>query len=170
MSNIVLIGLSGSGKSSVGKILAKKLNMAFVDTDDMVISLVNKSIEDIFAKDGEEVFRSYEAICAIEASENDNTVISTGGGIILREENMKVLSKNGIVFFLNRSPDEIFKTVTLDNRPLVKNNKEKLQALYLERINLYQKYAMHTISNSKSAKNAVAKIIEIYNESLVGKL
>ncbi len=161
-SNIVLIGMSGSGKTSIGKILAENLSLSFIDTDEMIVERVKMSVKEIFALEGEEKFRQYERSCTLEASERKNTVISTGGGIILNEENMINLKKNGIIFFIDRSIASIAQSANLNDRPLIQNDRQKLQNLYNERIELYKNYAMYCISNEESVEIACQKIIEIY--------
>ena len=85
MKNLVLIGLSGCGKSTMGKRLARKLRMPLLDTDTMIEKNSGRTIPDIFARDGEEGFRTMESACAREAAAYDGAVISTGGGMNLRE-------------------------------------------------------------------------------------
>ncbi len=164
MPNIVLIGMPGSGKSSLAKALATKMSLPFVDIDEMITDYIKMPISDFFALEGEAKFREYESLCAIKVSQLQRTIISTGGGIILKEENMQHLTKNGIIFFIERSIESISKNANLANRPLIKNDKDKLVMLYNNRINLYKKYAMHTINNEATLENARDKIIEIYNE------
>ncbi len=117
-TNVVLIGMPGSGKSCVGAALAERLGMPLVETDAMVVEKTGRSIPDIFAQDGEAAFRREETAAARRAAAMEGTVISTGGGIILRPENMEILSATGTVYFLDRDPRDIANT-ELDGRPLL---------------------------------------------------
>ena len=100
--NLVLIGMPGSGKSTVGKILSKMLCMPLVDTDALVEQTAGKTIPELFAQEGERAFRDRETAAARQAAKLDNTVIATGGGIILRPENMEALAATGLIFFRDR--------------------------------------------------------------------
>ncbi len=160
MHNIVLIGMPGSGKTSVGNVLAKKLAKNLIDTDEMIEARAKMSVAEIFEKFGETVFRRYETECAIFSSQHTNSVISTGGGIILKDENMQALSYNAKVVFLDRTPEQIMLTSNLKNRPLVQNDIVKLQRLYEERHELYIKYADFIVSDFSSVKDAVMQIKE----------
>ena len=107
MNNIVLIGMPGSGKSTVGKILAEKTGLSFVDLDAVIEETAKKSIPQIFSEDGEPAFRDLEQKCVEEVSAQSRQVIATGGGVILREANMKALSQNGLIVFLDRPVSDI---------------------------------------------------------------
>jgi len=99
--NIVLIGLMGSGKTTIGKKIAEKLKMKFIDTDELIVQKAQKAINLIFAEDGELFFRDLESEVIEEISKQENIVISTGGGAVLREENLNNLKKNGVLFYLS---------------------------------------------------------------------
>ena len=137
-TNVVLIGMPGSGKSCVGAALAERLGMPLVETDAMVVEKTGRSIPDIFAQDGE---------AARRAAAMEGTVISTGGGIILRPENMEILSATGTVYFLDRDPRDIANT-ELDGRPLLSGGRDRVFLLYDQRINLYRKYARYTVPST----------------------
>ena len=112
--NIVLIGMPGSGKSTIGKALAESLGKEFIDTDDMIVSQYGV-ISDIFAEKGEEYFRDIESGQVKKAAKMNGMVIATGGGAVLRKENVEALRQNGIIFFLNRPLRDIVPT---SDRPL----------------------------------------------------
>lgn len=145
--NIVLIGLSGSGKSTIGRKLARRLRMPLLDTDAMIEASENRSIPEIFAQDGEKRFRDLESAAAVEAALQDGAVISCGGGMILREQNMAVLRATGFVVFISRHPSRIFRSTRQNDRPLVQGDREKLFRLHAERIALYRGYADYTLDN-----------------------
>ena len=139
--NIVLIGLPGSGKSTVGQLLAEKLGRPFMETDAMAEAREGRAISAIFAAEGEAYFRNLETACAKEAAAAEDTVIATGGGIVLRRENMDALGKTGAVYFLDRSPGEIASGVDVSGRPLLAGQREMIFRLHKERIALYRRYA-----------------------------
>lgn len=169
MKNIVLIGMPGSGKSSFGKRLSRRLHMPLFDTDAMIVERDGRSIPDIFAQDGEAAFRDMETACARDAAAKNGAVISTGGGIILREENMKALKENGIVFFIDRHPSLILRSASLSDRPLVQDDRDRMFRLYKQRIALYRSYADVTIRNDKSMnkrlKRGILRIIRHYRRA-----
>ncbi|MCD8073410.1 MAG: shikimate kinase, partial [Alistipes sp.] len=99
--------MPGSGKSSLGRRLSKKLGMPLVDTDVLIETLAGMRISDIFAAQGEAAFRDLESRCAREAAALSGVIISTGGGMILRPENMDILAQNGLILFIDRHPAHI---------------------------------------------------------------
>ena len=139
-TNIVLIGMPGSGKTSIGKRLAKKLGMHFIDTDALIESK-HGPIPDIFREQGEPRFREYEHEAARQAASLTRTVISTGGGIILDARNMQTLGQTGVIAFLDRPLDLLLKNTDTSHRPLLTNGDEALIQLYNKRYALYKKYA-----------------------------
>ena len=162
--NLVLIGMPGSGKSTVGKILSKMLCMPLVDTDALVEQTAGKTIPELFAQEGERAFRDRETAAARQAAELDNTVIATGGGIILRPENMEALAATGLIFFRDRDLEDIIGEDHM-GRPLVGKDPDKLRILYTQRIDLYRKYAQYTISDTKTAEEAAVRIAALYREA-----
>ena len=161
MKNIVLIGLSGCGKTSLGRRLSRRLRMKLLDTDAMIVEKTGRAISDIFAGEGEGFFRDLESACAREAAAQEGVIISTGGGMILREENMATLMKNGIVFFIDRHPSRILRSTTLGDRPLVKDDAEKLFRLHAARLSLYRRYAHVTIPNNGGPRSMKRRILHI---------
>ena len=139
--NIVLVGMPSSGKSTIGSALADRLGMNFVDTDTLVVDMEKRSIPEIFENFGEEYFRTVESKAVLEAAKCSNTVIATGGGVILNPHNTELLRQNGKIYFLDRPIDELLVT---DDRPLSKN-KEKLQKLYNQRYELYLEAADYNL-------------------------
>ncbi|MDI6654264.1 MAG: shikimate kinase [Candidatus Hydrothermarchaeota archaeon] len=120
MKNIVLTGFMGAGKSSVGRRLAEKLGMGVVDTDDLIERSAGMKISEIFAKHGELHFRELEKKAVAEVSKLENHVIITGGGVVLKEENMKNLRKNGIIVYLHAMPEVLYERVKNEiHRPLL---------------------------------------------------
>lgn len=135
--NIALVGMPSSGKTTIGKILAKKLCYRFVDTDQLIIEKAAMPIPDIFAEYSEEYFRKLESEVIAEVSLESGVVISTGGGAVLKEENVFNLKRNSKIFFLDRELSELLPT---NDRPLA-NNIEKIKKLYEQRIVIYKSSA-----------------------------
>jgi shikimate dehydrogenase len=138
--NIVLIGMPGSGKTTVGAALKEKLGMDFVDTDKIVTDS-HGLIPDIFRNEGEAAFRVYERDAALIASSLKNTVISTGGGMILDECNMEALKKSGIIIFLDRPLEKLIKETDITGRPTIAEGSSAIIRLYEQRHALYVRYA-----------------------------
>lgn len=161
-SNIVLIGLPMSGKTTIGKALAKRLNKKFVDLDIEIEKEVGMTIPDIFKNYGEYYFREIEKKVTKKFSQYENYVIAPGGGVIKNEENMMNLKEYGYVVFLNR---EVEKMIFSNNRPLTKSIDDLLK-LKEERMPLYNKWKDVEVNNSSSIENCVNSIEEAYNESI----
>lgn len=162
-TNLVLIGMPGSGKTSIGKQLAQRLGMDFVDTDSK-IEEKHGNIPGIFKGKGESVFREYEHQAAVDASQQTNTVISTGGGIILNKNNVTALKDTGVVFFLNRPLEKLLNDIDTSGRPLLADGKHRLKSLYDVRYPLYQEYADYDINNDEEVEACVNTIISKWKE------
>lgn len=160
MKNIVLIGMMGCGKSSIGKQLARKLKLDWIDLDDYIEMKYATTISKLFEA-GEANFRHYEHICCVEVSKRKKCLISTGGGIVMNDENIKALKKNSIIIYLDRPINEIVKDINISKRPLLKDGTEKLYELYELR---HQKYIdacdIHIINDGPFYKT-IQKIINV---------
>ena len=161
MKNIVLIGMPGSGKTTVGQRLAEMLNMKFVDTDAMVEQEQGMPIPQIFKQLGEPAFRDMESRAAQTAAAMEGVIIATGGGMVLRQENMQALSATGVVFFRDR-PVEDIAGQDMSGRPLVGADTDRLYRLYDQRIHLYRAYANHVISDTQTPEQAAEQIAQRY--------
>ncbi|MBQ4615549.1 MAG: shikimate kinase [Mailhella sp.] len=169
MKNIVLIGLSGCGKSTFGKRLARRLRMPLLDTDAMIEEAEGQHISTIFDERGEAYFRDLESAACLAVSELRGAIISTGGGMVLREKNMQALAKNGLIFFIDRHPSRILRSASLGDRPLVQDDRDKLFRLYGERLALYRRWADTTIRNSGTRRRmarCLRQIIKKFRQSL----
>lgn len=160
--NIVLIGMPGSGKSTLARMLSSKLRIPMVDLDSEIETITQKEISDLF-EIGESYFRDIETQVAKKFALKNPLIISTGGGIILREENMRALQEHGVIVFLNRSIESISADVQISTRPLLQDGIHKLEKLHADRIDLYHKYAHITIENNDSLIVALNEIIEALN-------
>ena len=121
--NIVLIGYRGTGKSTVGKLLAMRLGRQFVSTDEEIIKRAKRTIPEIVAQEGWEYFRDLESEVCREFAGRDRLVIDTGGGAILRTQNVEALKKSGTLFWLTASVETITKRIGRDNqRPSLTGN------------------------------------------------
>ena len=134
--NIVLVGMPGCGKSTIAGILAGAMGREAVDTDEMVKRRAGRSIPDIFARDGEEVFRDLESECVADAAKERGRVIATGGGAVLRRENREALRGNSAVVFLERPIEDL----STGGRPLSRDI-ETLKKMYAQRLPLYRETA-----------------------------
>jgi len=162
--NIVLVGFMGTGKTVVGKRLAQRLNMEYVDVDELIEQQEGKKISDIFAEDGEPYFRKVEKKITRQVSGFENAVIATGGGVVLDEENIRNLKTKGVLICLSAQPEVILeRTKSSVRRPLlnVADPEEKIAALLNKRAPLYAK-ADYTIDTScLSIEEVVEKVIGI---------
>ena len=164
--NIVLIGFMGAGKTTVGELVAKKLNRDFVDTDQELEKMHNMSIPQIFAQKGEEYFRRQERNLISGLCEKARRkVISPGGGAFLQEEVRRVCLEHCIVFFLDLSWDywkEERYPLIRDNRPVLQNKTmEEIKQLFFQRRNAYAfNHSKIVIKNQNDAKQAADRIVE----------
>jgi shikimate dehydrogenase len=153
--NIVLTGMSLAGKTTLGTLLSQRLGRRLEDTDDLIIEREQRPITEIFAVDGEPYFRDVETAMVRELAPQNGIIISTGGGVILREENVDALKKNGYIIFLDRPLDQI---LPADDRPLA-NTKEKVVALMKKRYPIYRSTCDDFIPNDISPEDGAEKIL-----------
>ncbi len=160
--NISLVGMPGSGKSTIGKMLAEKLGREFTDTDEEILkresaSGRNRSIPDIFAEVGESGFREIECEVIADVAKQSRKVIATGGGAVTQSKNYDALKQNSVIFFIDR-PTELLNT---DGRPL--SQLKGVSALYEARLPLYRSFSDVCIHNTGSPEEAVNEIISSFN-------
>jgi len=161
MNNIVLCGFMGCGKTSVGQELAKQLSYTFIDTDEIIEKNQKITIKEIFEKYGENYFRDLEYNVCKEIANMENCVISTGGGLMTYERNVRETKKCSKVIFLDSSFSVISKRLGEDDtRPLFKD-KEKAQKLYDERKEKYLLAADYMINGDMTIKETVLAIIDV---------
>lgn len=152
--NLVLIGMPGSGKSTVGSLLASRLGRRFLDTDALIEEKAGKTIPQIFSEDGEAYFRDLEAEVIESVASENGLVIATGGGAILRRENCRALKRNGRLYFLDRPLCDLLPT---DDRPLA-SSADAIKKRYGERYSLYCAVADHRVAVAGDAESVASEI------------
>lgn len=161
---IALIGLPGSGKTTVGKQLARRLGVPFVDSDQVIEQRIDCSIPEFFAREGEDRFRDLEQQVIDQLTVQNRGVLSTGGGAVLRSANRLHLHSRGRVVYLKSSPAELFRRLKNDKtRPLlqVADPLAKLKALYAERDPLYRETAHFVLETGKPSVAALVNMIQM---------
>ena len=154
MKNIVLIGMPGCGKSTIGTLLAEKLGRTLADADEKIISLAGKSIPDIFAQDGEPTFRDWETKALAELGKQSGLVIATGGGCVTQKRNYPLLHQNGYLVWLERDCS----VLPTDGRPLSQAN--DLGKMYAARKPLYEAFADIRVENAGTPEETAQKILD----------
>lgn len=158
MKNIVLIGMPGCGKSTIGALLAEKLGRTLADADEKIISLAGKSIPDIFAQDGEPTFRDWETQALTELGKQSGLVIATGGGCVTQKRNYPLLHQNGYLVWLERDCS----VLPTDGRPLSQAN--DLGKMYAARKPLYEAFADIRVENAGTPEETAQKILDALEE------
>ena len=170
MKNIVLTGFMGTGKTTIGKLLSEKLSFPFFDTDKIIEQNTEMSIPRLFEKLGEKEFRNYETEVVKLLSGTEGCVISCGGGIVLNKINMDLLSKNGIIVYLNASIDTIVKRIVDDkNRPIIaamENPKTEIEKLFNKRKQFYQRHNFSFDVDNLAPDTIVTNIINAVKDIL----
>lgn len=160
VQNIIIIGMPGSGKTTLGKALAQRLGREFFDADDVIVEQEGKPIKELFAV-CEDCFRDAEIRASKTLAAKEGIVVACGGGVIKRTENMEILKKTGIIIFLDRAPDEIVSDVDVSTRPLLKDGKQKVYDLYDERIQSYRAAADYTVTNHTAINEVLNSMIRL---------
>jgi shikimate kinase len=161
--NIVLIGYRGTGKSTVGRLLAARLGRELVSTDAEIVKRAQRAIPEIVAQQGWDYFRDLESDICQELSSRDHLVIDTGGGAILRPQNIEALKKNGTAFWLTASVETIVKRIGSDNqRPSLTGTKsfvDEIHDVLQERMPKYQAAADHVIATDNRSINQLVETL-----------
>lgn len=161
VTNVVLIGMPGSGKSTVGAALARRLEWPFVDADEEIVRRAGRSIPEIFAEDGEERFRTLETEVLSDLGKRSGIVLATGGGAVLFERNLPLLRQNGRIYRITR---DVSRLATC-GRPL-SSSPERLREMERERAPFYERAADVTVSNDGSTAETVAAIMRDLREEM----
>ncbi len=162
--NIVLVGFMGTGKTVTGRILAERTGMELVDMDALIEQRQGKTIPEIFAQEGEPVFRQMERELAQELSKRSGLIISTGGGIVLNPDNITDFEKTGLVVCLKASPEIIFQRLEKDtSRPLLSGDKKgQIEALLARRKPLYEAIEHGIDTDGLSDEQTAEPILKLY--------
>lgn len=158
MKNIVLIGMPGCGKTTIGTLLAEKLGRTLADADEKIIALAGKSIPEIFAQDGEPTFRDWETKALTELGKQSGLVIATGGGCVTQKRNYPLLHQNGYLVWLERD----WSKLPTDGRPLSQAN--DLGKMYAARKPLYEAFADIRVENTDTPEETVQRILDALEE------
>lgn len=165
--NIVLVGMMGAGKTTVGRMLARQLGKTFIDCDEEIQKRTGVKISHIFDVEGEEGFRLRESSVIQDLTKLDNIVLATGGGAVLKSDNRDELKKNGVVIYLKSGVHDLWQRTRHDhNRPLLQtaNPRAKLQELFEQRDSLYAEVADHIVHTGKqSVQTLIARLIKKLN-------
>lgn len=160
--NIVLIGMPGSGKSSIGVLLAKSAGLGFIDTDLVIQEKTGEKLQEIIDHNGIEAFLKTEDE-VLSTLKTQNTVIATGGSAVFSKNGMDNLSKNGVIVFLDVSLDEIKRRINnITTRGIAMKSGEGLDSVYKERLPLYNSYADFTVT-SDSIEDTISEILRLMN-------
>ena len=159
MKNIILIGMPGCGKSTLGRRLAEALHRSFVDADSYLEEKEGKSIPELFAV-SEDCFRDAEERTIEALAKRESLVIATGGGVVKRTANIERLKKSGTIYFIDRRPEDIVSDVEVSTRPLLAEGSAKVYTLYEERIDLYSAAADEVIENAGALESVLQKLLE----------
>jgi len=160
MKNIVLVGMMGCGKTTVGKILAGRLQKTLVDTDTLIETREGMSISELFETEGEAYFRALEAGMAYALSLRQDLVIACGGGLPLQTDAMAALKESGIVVWLDRNAGDIYDQEDLEDRPLAQEGREAFLQRSIERAPIYRKWADVIITDFTSPVSTAARVLE----------
>ena len=157
-SNIILVGMPGCGKTTIGKLLSEKTGRAVVDTDEMIAQSEGRSPSSILLAEGEDSFRKIESREVRNAGKLSERIISTGGGVVTREENYEPLHQNGVIVFIHRALDAL----ATDDRPLSKSG--KLPEMYEKRLPLYRRFCDLEVSNDTTPEECAEEILRLIGE------
>ncbi len=159
MKNIVLVGLPGCGKTTLGKLLAKSLDFSFIDCDEVIEKNEKKAISKIFEEFDEGAFRDIETKTLRNLLTEKNAVIATGGGCVERRENFEILKRLGTVIFVNRPLEQIIGDIDISKRPLLTGGKARLYTLNERRLPLYKEVCDLDILVDSTPEVAAEKIL-----------
>ncbi len=159
-NNLVLIGMMGCGKSTVGSLLAQRLNLEFVDTDQRIEQAAGCTISELFAQQGEDVFRDWEQRISEELAEKRGLVIACGGGLPMRADCITPLRRSGTVIFLDRDGADIYDHVSMESRPLGQVSRAEFLARWQRRLPVYQDCADYRIVSRATPEETARDVLD----------
>jgi shikimate kinase len=162
MKNIVLIGMMGSGKSTIGALLAQRLGRPLVDTDQRIVEREGRSISEIFAEQGEGYFRDLELAVAQELGGQQDLIVACGGGLPLRADCIAPLKESGTVFWLRRNPGETYDSLDTAGRPLAQQGRQDFLDRFAQREPVYRRWADHIIDDFSSPEATLQQVLEVF--------
>ena len=162
--NIILIGMMGCGKTTVGGLLSRQLDLELADTDALIEQRQGRSIPDIFARDGEAAFRALELELCREIGGQEGLIVACGGGLPLQDGAIAPLKGSGPVFWLDRDPGETYDALDVSGRPLAQSGRAGFLRRYRDRAPVYRRWADHVIPCADGPQAAADLISTIYGE------
>ena len=165
MSNIYFIGMPGSGKTTLGRLVAAQLGRQFVDLDAVIEEQAGKTISAIFADTGESDFRQRASEALTKLARQEGLLVATGGGIVVKPENVACMQKSGLVIFLHRPLTDILEDIVAEKRPLLQGDaKQAVRLLYQKRLPLYEKACHSCFINQASPVEDSAALCRLIQE------
>ncbi len=157
--HVFLIGMPGSGKSSLGRRLAGRMGVPYVDTDTLITEMTGMTVQQIFDGPGEQAFRNAETNLLMYLADQKPAIVSTGGGLVMREENRLIMRNQGIIILIDRPLEDILSDIKLDRRPMLAlKGKDEVVRLYETRIDTYKKVADAVLDNSQGFTNGIMNL------------
>ncbi len=167
MKNIVLIGMMGCGKTTVGRLLSERMGRALIDTDAYIEAREGRAVSAIFSREGEAYFRALELAVCREIADREDLVIACGGGLPLQDGCMRALKPGGVVFWLNPDPGRSYDTMDVSGRPLAQAGRAAFLARYAQRAPVYRRWADRVIEGELATAAAAAdRVLATYQEAV----
>lgn len=165
LMHVFLVGMSGGGKTTLGRKAAANLGLRFADTDQLVSQLLGLSVNEVYAKLGEDFFRNAESGVLAELCLGEPCVISTGGGLPTVQENILLMQNHGVIIHIDRPLDQILADIKVDRRPTLKDGtREDVVLEYNKHIGFYHACADYTLDNAYGYAAGVARLSEMISE------
>ncbi len=165
--HVFLIGMPGSGKSSLGRRVAQRLSLPYIDLDQYIESFEGMSVNEVFRRKGEAEFRKLETEALMSMCGFEPSVVSTGGGTAMRDENVNLMRNMGVIVFVDRPLEQILSDIKLDRRPMLRaGGKDKVVELYNERYPRYKAVADYIFDNGQGFYNGMDHLAELLGKAM----